>query len=152
MWRWGWHSRRDPVYPRHISPIIHVHFAEDDAPGLGLGGGELVEDGADLLARPAPVGVEVDHGVGGAGEGGFEVRGGGDGDDRGGHFRAGVNRWSPWVGCLEMVRRGVDLRFGWRGCYVSPFEPPPRVPCPRESNPISSGHHTLPHRPPPCVS
>lgn len=68
-----WDSRRNAIRPRDLPLIIHIDLAEHDLPGLALGGGELLEDGAYLLAWAAPVGIEVDDCVGGGGCGGFEV-------------------------------------------------------------------------------
>lgn len=43
---------------------VDVDFGEGELAWLAFRGGELLEDWRDHFARAAPVGVEVDHGVG----------------------------------------------------------------------------------------
>lgn len=51
--------RRNAVLTRHALLGVDVDLDEGEAARLGLGRGQLLEDGRDGLAGPAPVGVEV---------------------------------------------------------------------------------------------
>jgi hypothetical protein len=77
--------RRNTIIPRNLPLRIDVDFAEDDLARFALCGRELLENGRDDFARPAPVGVKVDDCVGCRGGEGAEVRGGSDGGDFGRH-------------------------------------------------------------------
>lgn len=82
-------SRADAILPRHVLLRVDVDLYESDLALCRVGGGELLEDGRNGLARAAPVCVEVGDGVGVRGGDCLEVGGGGDLGDFG-HFVARV--------------------------------------------------------------
>lgn len=81
----GLNVRRHAIVARDLPLRVDIDFAEDDLAWFALCARELLEDGRDDLARPAPVGVEVDDCVGCGGGEGAEVRGGRNGCDFGRH-------------------------------------------------------------------
>ena len=58
--------------------MVDVNLGERQLAGDPVGGGELRVDGRDGAAGGTPVGEEVDGDVGGGGEEGLELGGGGD--------------------------------------------------------------------------
>lgn len=59
-----WNVRRDSIVAGDLALGVDVDFGEDDFAWFAFCVGQLLEDGRDDLAGPAPVGVEVDDGVG----------------------------------------------------------------------------------------
>lgn len=98
--------RADAVRARDIPLRIYVHLTESYSTQLALRRRQLLEDGTYDFARPAPRGVEVDDGVGGAGGDGSEVLSGVYWDDLGRHGEC----WIVSVGVTRCVWLG-----GWEG-------------------------------------
>lgn len=69
--------RRDLVPSRGVARLVDVDLGERQVARHAVGFGQLCEDGADLLAGPAPRRREVDRYVRGVGKEGLELREGG---------------------------------------------------------------------------
>jgi len=77
------YARRHAIVSRDLPLCVHIHLRKYDLAGLALCGGQLLEHWRDNFARSAPVGVEVDDGIGAAGGDLAEVLGGGNRGDFG---------------------------------------------------------------------